>query len=71
MVPPEGPSLTDQVTPLFVVPETVAEKATVWQASAAEDDGLRTTATVPAAGAVTVTVATWTFEASAWLAATT
>src|SRR5512137_2612217 len=70
MVPPEEPSRTDQATPWFAAPETVAEKGTVWQASTAVDAGVTATATA-VAPALTVTVATWSFDASAWLAATT
>jgi hypothetical protein len=65
MVPPEGLSLTDQVTSLLVKPEIAAEKVTVWQASTAETDGLRTSTAVLAGGAVTVTMAIWDFDASA------
>jgi hypothetical protein len=71
MVPPEGPSLTDQLTPWFAEPVTVEEKATVPHASTVEVAGPTETETTGATGATTVTVATWTFEASAWLAAAT
>ena len=72
MLPPDAPSLTDQVMPWFADPETVAEKATVWQASTAEDDGPTATDTVAAdTEPLTVTVATCNTVASALLAATT
>ena len=56
MVPPAGPPSRDQVMAWFVVPETVAVKATVWQASRAAEDGGRDgdLAAAGAAGAVTV-----------------
>src|SRR5512137_1783426 len=67
MVPPARPSCTDQATPWFAGPETVAVKVTDRQASTVADDGLMVTA----AGTVTVTAATCCRVVSAWLAATT
>jgi hypothetical protein len=69
-LPPEAPSLTDQVTAVLEVPVTVALNVNVWQASTAAVVGLIATATA-GGGAVTVTVAAALLVESAWLLATT
>jgi hypothetical protein len=69
IVPPALPSCTDHVTPWFELLLTVAEKVRVAPAAIDALEGVTDTAT--GGGAVTVTVATAAFVASAWLVATT
>jgi hypothetical protein len=62
--------VTDQVTAVFDVPVTEAERLAVWHPNTLVDPGVTVTVTT-GGGPVTVTVAAAVRLGSAWLVATT